>query len=281
MQLAPVTGGNRGLGRSIVEALADDGVDVVFTYRSPEKEAKEVVEAVAARGRHARALRLDTTEITAFADFTPPCVRHCGRNGTRRASTSWSTTPASAPTPSSGPPTGRADPFRDRHHGRGARRLPVGHQPLPPTLLRPPTPNARPTTRTSTVRPSEPFPTAWPRSSPRTPPSRKSPTPSSRPSPHPQVPAPGGSTSTLATTAARSSGPSETVSAPNSSPTPAWATFSSPTATADQPRGAHRAVSPVPGNALGRLSLLLRREHRHTSTRCARRCSRMWWNSRA
>ncbi|TFV31550.1 SDR family NAD(P)-dependent oxidoreductase [Streptomyces sp. T1317-0309] len=79
MQLAPVTGGNRGLGRSIVEALADDGVDAVFTYRSPEKEAKEVVEAVAARGRHARALRLDITEITAFADFTPPCVRHCGR----------------------------------------------------------------------------------------------------------------------------------------------------------------------------------------------------------
>ncbi|MGW2068796.1 SDR family NAD(P)-dependent oxidoreductase [Streptomyces sp. NPDC001953] len=37
MQLAPVTGGNRGLGRSIVEALADDGVDAVFTYRSPRE----------------------------------------------------------------------------------------------------------------------------------------------------------------------------------------------------------------------------------------------------
>jgi NAD(P)-dependent dehydrogenase (short-subunit alcohol dehydrogenase family) len=68
-RIALVTGGNRGLGRAVVEALAADGIDVVFTYRSHEDEAKEVTEAVAALGRRAEALQLDTTQTRAFADF--------------------------------------------------------------------------------------------------------------------------------------------------------------------------------------------------------------------
>lgn len=68
-RIALVTGGNRGLGRAVAEALADDGVDVVLTYRSHEDEAKRVVQAVTDRGRRAEALRLDTTRTAGFAAF--------------------------------------------------------------------------------------------------------------------------------------------------------------------------------------------------------------------
>ncbi|MFE5211964.1 SDR family NAD(P)-dependent oxidoreductase [Streptomyces sp. NPDC056600] len=73
--IALVTGGNRGIGRSVVEALAADGRDVVLTYHSHESEAKEVVEAVAAQGRVAEAIQLDMTEPASFPGFVD-AVRH-------------------------------------------------------------------------------------------------------------------------------------------------------------------------------------------------------------
>jgi NAD(P)-dependent dehydrogenase (short-subunit alcohol dehydrogenase family) len=69
-RIALVTGGNRGLGRAAVEALAGAGIDVVFTYRSHEDEARQVVEAVTARGRNAEAIRLDTGVPAGFPEFT-------------------------------------------------------------------------------------------------------------------------------------------------------------------------------------------------------------------
>ncbi|ONI78527.1 3-oxoacyl-ACP reductase [Kribbella sp. ALI-6-A] len=68
-RIALITGGNRGLGRSVVEALAADGIDIVLTYRSHEDEAKQVVEAVTALGRTAAAIQLDTTRTGTFAQF--------------------------------------------------------------------------------------------------------------------------------------------------------------------------------------------------------------------
>jgi 3-oxoacyl-[acyl-carrier protein] reductase len=47
---ALVTGGSRGIGRAIVERLAGDGADVIFTYRSDSAAAKQVA---AATGAHA------------------------------------------------------------------------------------------------------------------------------------------------------------------------------------------------------------------------------------
>lgn len=54
-----MTGGSRGIGRRIVEVLAADGVDVVFTYRREADAAQAVVDAVAASGGSARAHRLE------------------------------------------------------------------------------------------------------------------------------------------------------------------------------------------------------------------------------
>lgn len=68
-RIALVTGGNRGLGRSEVLALAASGTDVVLTYRGNADEAAAVVAEVTAIGRRAVALRLDTTEPDTFATF--------------------------------------------------------------------------------------------------------------------------------------------------------------------------------------------------------------------
>ena len=52
-QVALVTGGSRGIGKSIVLALADEGANVAFTYRSASAAADEVVRAVEGKGRKA------------------------------------------------------------------------------------------------------------------------------------------------------------------------------------------------------------------------------------
>jgi 3-oxoacyl-[acyl-carrier protein] reductase len=52
-----VTGGSRGIGRGCALALAADGFDVAVNYRRDEDAAHEVVSAVEALGRRARAYR--------------------------------------------------------------------------------------------------------------------------------------------------------------------------------------------------------------------------------
>lgn len=54
-----ITGGSRGLGRSMALALAAQGSDVVFTYRSQLAEAQSVVHQIEALGRRALAIELD------------------------------------------------------------------------------------------------------------------------------------------------------------------------------------------------------------------------------
>lgn len=68
-RVAVVTGGNRGLGRASALALAADGTDVVLTYRQHENEGAAVVAEVAALGRRAVALRLDTADAADVEGF--------------------------------------------------------------------------------------------------------------------------------------------------------------------------------------------------------------------
>jgi NAD(P)-dependent dehydrogenase (short-subunit alcohol dehydrogenase family) len=67
--IAIVTGGSRGLGRNTVLSLAQRGVDSIFTYHSNQAEADTVVAKVAAAGRRAIALRLDTGDTGGFDAF--------------------------------------------------------------------------------------------------------------------------------------------------------------------------------------------------------------------
>ncbi len=67
--IAIVTGGSRGLGRSIALHLAERGVDVILTYRTAEDAAREVVAEIERRGRRARAFALDVGRSATFEAF--------------------------------------------------------------------------------------------------------------------------------------------------------------------------------------------------------------------
>jgi NAD(P)-dependent dehydrogenase (short-subunit alcohol dehydrogenase family) len=68
-RIAVITGGSRGLGKSMALHLADHGVDVVLTYRTGEAAAREVVAAVTTRGRTAVALPLDVADSASYPAF--------------------------------------------------------------------------------------------------------------------------------------------------------------------------------------------------------------------
>src|SRR3954471_15308186 len=67
--IALITGGSRGLGKSMALHLAQRGVDVVITFREKEAEAAEVVRAVTEAGGKAAALRLDVGDSRTFDAF--------------------------------------------------------------------------------------------------------------------------------------------------------------------------------------------------------------------
>ena len=67
--IALITGGSRGLGRSMALKLAQRGVDIVFTYRSNRGEADAVVTEIEKQGRRAVALQLDVGVSSSFAKF--------------------------------------------------------------------------------------------------------------------------------------------------------------------------------------------------------------------
>jgi len=69
IKIALVTGSSRGLGRNTALAIARGGGDVIVTYHSRADEAQAVVAEVAALGRKAVALQLDTSKAAAFPDF--------------------------------------------------------------------------------------------------------------------------------------------------------------------------------------------------------------------
>ncbi|HET9954956.1 MAG TPA: SDR family oxidoreductase [Polyangiaceae bacterium] len=68
-RIALITGGSRGLGRSMALHLADHGVDSIVTYRSARTEADQVVAALRAKGRLAAALPLDVSDSATFPSF--------------------------------------------------------------------------------------------------------------------------------------------------------------------------------------------------------------------
>jgi NAD(P)-dependent dehydrogenase (short-subunit alcohol dehydrogenase family) len=82
--IALVTGASRGLGRDMALQLARAGQDLVITYRSRADQAEAVVREVAALGRRAVALPLDTGETASFGAFAERLAavleQHWGRH---------------------------------------------------------------------------------------------------------------------------------------------------------------------------------------------------------
>ena len=68
-KIALITGGSRGLGKSMALYLADSGHDTVITYNSNKELAEEVVKDIAVKGRRAAALQYDSSDFKALNNF--------------------------------------------------------------------------------------------------------------------------------------------------------------------------------------------------------------------
>ncbi|MBL0729352.1 SDR family NAD(P)-dependent oxidoreductase [Piscinibacter sp. HJYY11] len=73
--IALITGGSRGLGKSMALKLAEQGQDVILTYRRNAAEADGVVAEVARLGRRAVALALDVGDSRSFRAFAAEVKR--------------------------------------------------------------------------------------------------------------------------------------------------------------------------------------------------------------
>ncbi|HEY5513639.1 MAG TPA: SDR family NAD(P)-dependent oxidoreductase, partial [Geomonas sp.] len=69
MKIALVTGGSRGLGKSMSLHLAAKGNDVILTYNSKQAEAEGTVAQIKKTGRKAVALMLDLSDHKSFDGF--------------------------------------------------------------------------------------------------------------------------------------------------------------------------------------------------------------------
>jgi NAD(P)-dependent dehydrogenase (short-subunit alcohol dehydrogenase family) len=67
--IALITGGSRGLGKSMALHLGERGTNVIVTYRAGAKEAAEVVAAIQSKGQKAAALALDVRDTNSFGAF--------------------------------------------------------------------------------------------------------------------------------------------------------------------------------------------------------------------
>lgn len=74
-----VTGGSRGIGRSIVLELAKEGSNIVFSYHSSEAKANELVKEIEALGAKALAVKSDASS---FADAKSLCEAALASFGT-------------------------------------------------------------------------------------------------------------------------------------------------------------------------------------------------------
>ncbi|CAB5104518.1 Oxidoreductase, short-chain dehydrogenase/reductase family [Olavius algarvensis associated proteobacterium Delta 3] len=68
-KIALVTGGSRGLGKNTALRLAQNGSDVIVTYRKEKEAAEKIVSEITGMGKKAAALQLDVGDIGALDAF--------------------------------------------------------------------------------------------------------------------------------------------------------------------------------------------------------------------
>ncbi|MBX4905320.1 3-oxoacyl-ACP reductase FabG [Rhizobium bangladeshense] len=75
---ALITGGSRGIGAAIAEALADNGADVAFTYQHSVEKAEAVAKNIESRGQRAVAIQADSADPNAIARAVEKAVSALG-----------------------------------------------------------------------------------------------------------------------------------------------------------------------------------------------------------
>jgi NAD(P)-dependent dehydrogenase (short-subunit alcohol dehydrogenase family) len=78
-KVALVTGGSRGLGLAIAEALAEQGADVAISYVASAEKAAAVVESLKAKGVRALAIQSDQGDLAAAKPLVDEVLAQFGR----------------------------------------------------------------------------------------------------------------------------------------------------------------------------------------------------------
>jgi 3-oxoacyl-[acyl-carrier protein] reductase len=78
-KVALVTGGSRGIGRATAEALAEQGATVALSYVRGEAQAREVADAIRARGGQAEILGFDVADPAACDQAVADLAKRLGR----------------------------------------------------------------------------------------------------------------------------------------------------------------------------------------------------------
>lgn len=69
-KIALITGGSRGLGKNMAQAIAKKGINVIITYNSNKEAAEDVCAFINKMNVKAYALQLDTRSTSSFESFT-------------------------------------------------------------------------------------------------------------------------------------------------------------------------------------------------------------------
>jgi 3-oxoacyl-[acyl-carrier protein] reductase len=78
-KVALVTGGSRGIGRAIAEALGEQGATVIVNFVRGEAQAKEVADGIVAKGGKAEILGFDVADAEAAESAVAAAAKKHGR----------------------------------------------------------------------------------------------------------------------------------------------------------------------------------------------------------